>query len=344
MLKESTVFVVGAGASSEFNLPIGTDLAIEISAKLDVRFDDWGTKLTSGDGALFENVRRASPQHANEYQQAAWVIRDGIVLANSIDDFLAVHQTDEKVVRYGKSAIVKCILEAEMKSRLFFDRNKSTSTGRETIDFRGTSDTWLVKLMRLLGKGLPAENYKNIFDRSSFIVFNYDRCIEHFFVNALQPMFRISEQAAADVVATARIVHPYGVAGALPLAGHAAQGPRFGSTNANYFLLSSEIKTYSESVDNTEARELIKECKRVVFLGFAFHGQNLKLLADINDLETKEVLGTGWGMSDSDLNILRSELLELFKSSAKSEMASQKIHLHNDLKAAEIFDYYSRSL
>jgi hypothetical protein len=43
MLKESTVFVVGAGASSEFNLPIGTDLAIEISAKLDVRFDDWVT-------------------------------------------------------------------------------------------------------------------------------------------------------------------------------------------------------------------------------------------------------------------------------------------------------------
>ena len=44
-------------------------------------------------------------------------------------------------------------------------------------------DTWLVKFMYMLGRGVPKENVREIFDNVSFIVFNYDRCVEFFLRN-----------------------------------------------------------------------------------------------------------------------------------------------------------------
>jgi len=131
VLKQNTVFVVGAGASNEFSLPIGTELALTISEKLNVRFDDFRTKINSGDKDLFENVARGRDVTAT--QRAAWLIRDGIILANSIDDFLHVHRHDEEVVRYGKAAIVKCILEAERSSKLHYGQSRPGAS----INFRG---------------------------------------------------------------------------------------------------------------------------------------------------------------------------------------------------------------
>ena len=104
------MFVVGAGASKEFGLPVGAELAMKISEKLNVLFDDFGTKIFSGDRDLFYNVTRTHSQEMSLYQKAAWLIRDGIILAHSIDDFLDVHQHNERVVNYGKAAIAKCIL------------------------------------------------------------------------------------------------------------------------------------------------------------------------------------------------------------------------------------------
>lgn len=120
MLKQKTVFVVGAGASKEFNLPVGVDLAITISGKLNVLFDDFGRDITAGDRDLFNNVTKTHSQELSHYQKAAWLIRDGIILAHSIDDFLDVHQHDRRVVTYGKAAIAKCILEAELKIQTIF--------------------------------------------------------------------------------------------------------------------------------------------------------------------------------------------------------------------------------
>jgi hypothetical protein len=102
LLKKKTVFVIGAGASYEYGLPVGEDLALNISEKLDVKFDDWGDKITTGDARLFHNV--AHNQNYLEYQKTAWLIRDGIILANSIDDFLHIHRGNAHVVRYGTAA------------------------------------------------------------------------------------------------------------------------------------------------------------------------------------------------------------------------------------------------
>jgi hypothetical protein len=151
VLKGKTTFVVGAGASKEFGLPIGAELALKISDKLNVLFDDWGREMVKGDRDLFYNVTRGAAQdgqNLNAWQQAAWLIRDGIILAHSIDDFLDAHQHDKRVVEYGKAAIAKCILEAESESTLFFDRSaRSVIPGRPpTIDMRQCASSWLAGL------------------------------------------------------------------------------------------------------------------------------------------------------------------------------------------------------
>jgi hypothetical protein len=71
LLKKNTVFVIGAGASKEFDLPVGTELAIAISDKLNIRFDDFQQKLVSGDLELFRNV--SNGKDPGFMQQAAWL-------------------------------------------------------------------------------------------------------------------------------------------------------------------------------------------------------------------------------------------------------------------------------
>jgi hypothetical protein len=216
MLKQNSVFVVGAGASKEFGLPVGAELAIKISEKLDIVFDRYGRSIVSGDKDLFDNVTKSHGQELSQYQKAAWLIRDGIILAHSIDDFLDVHRHNERVVNYGKAAIAQCVLEAERASRLFFDRYaEQLQPGSPTINFRNCADTWLVGLMKLLVRGTPHAERARIFDRCTFVIFNYDRCVEHFFIQALQRSYDITSDEAIDILARAKIYHPYGLAGEL---------------------------------------------------------------------------------------------------------------------------------
>ncbi len=346
MLKRKTVFVVGAGASAEFNLPVGTDLAKAISAKLDVRFER-GFQPISGDIDLFRNVTSGGrSQEIGEYQQAGWLIRDAIVLANSIDDFLDIYQHDAHVVLYGKAAIAKCILEAEAKSKLFFDPNSARALGTgATINFAACSDTWLIKLARLLAKGRSHANCAKFFEGCSFIVFNYDRCLEHFFTFALQRLYKIDDQEAKHLVSKADIHHPYGKAGDLDQVHGSPAGAVFGTNSADYFHLGqSGIKTYTETVENNEFRSAIAAAERIVFLGFAYHDQNLNLLAEQGSLQgNKTMLGTAFTRSNSDIGVIADQLEMLMHPNAR-QVARNNLDIRSELTASGLFDFYSKSL
>ena len=112
MFKRKTLFVVGAGASHEFGLPVGKTLASIIKNKMDIRFEGMNSHIGHGDIDLYVHLTGQLRNDVNEFQQAAWLIRDGIGLAQSIDDFLDLHRTNDYVNVYGKAAIVKCILDA----------------------------------------------------------------------------------------------------------------------------------------------------------------------------------------------------------------------------------------
>jgi hypothetical protein len=107
MFKRKTLFILGAGASAEVDLPVGTQLAKIIASMLDVRRG--GPENMTGEMLLGQLYDRY-PLPKNGYHRAAMLISDGVRLASSIDDFLDRHTGNEEVQRVGKAAIVKSIL------------------------------------------------------------------------------------------------------------------------------------------------------------------------------------------------------------------------------------------
>jgi hypothetical protein len=180
MFRTQTLFIIGAGASAELGLPVGRALAQTIAAKMDIRFEFGLKHIGGGDLDLYQNITQQRRDRIDEFQNAGWLIRDGVGLAASIDDFLDQHRTNEVANLYGKAAIVKSILEAERKSRLYFDRFGGSKTD---LNVANLTNTWLVKFVHMLGRNVPKENVREIFDPVSFIVFNYDRCVEFFLGN-----------------------------------------------------------------------------------------------------------------------------------------------------------------
>ncbi len=298
MFNRRTLFVLGAGSSAEVGLPIGKGLAESIGSKMDIRFEFANKQIGSGDMELYSQMTGQLRNKVQEFQQAAWLIRDGIGLAQSIDDFLDIHRNNANLNLYGKAAIVKAVLEAERKSKLYF----GGTSGIETFDATRIADTWFVKFMHMLSRGIPRENVREIFERVSFIIFNYDRCVKHFLVNVLQKLHGIREDEASDIVGDLQIIHPYGVVGNVP----------FGTTRANYLELAAGIKTYTEQLgEENVIQGMANEIRRaecIIFLGFAYHRQNLQILSPEKPMPTKPVFGTAFGMSDADVEVTAHQL------------------------------------
>jgi hypothetical protein len=343
MFNRKTLFVLGAGSSAEVDLPVGKTLAQNIGRKMDILFELGHKPIGSGDMDLYNQMTGQFRNNVQEFQSAALLIRDGIGLAQSIDDFLDIHRNNAHLNLYGKAAIVKAILEAERGSKLYFDRNAGTE-----FDASRLANTWFVKFTHMLSRGIPRENVREIFDHVSFINFNYDRCVEHFLVNALRKLHGIREGEAVSIVDDLNIIHPYGAVDVtVP----------FGATRANYRELAAGIRTYTEQIGEDNIRQRIAneidQAECIIFLGFAYHRQNLSILAPNTPISPKPVFGTAYGMSDADVDVT-SHQLDTWFSGNMSRAAGVKtnfkvgvrpnIQLENKLTSAALFDNYARSL
>jgi hypothetical protein len=245
------------------------------------------------------------------------------------------HRTNEVANLYGKAAIVKSILDAERNSRLYFDQFQGSKTDLNVEDF---DNTWLVKFMRMLGRNVPKENVHEIFAPVSFIVFNYDRCIEFFLGHALRRAYGIGQDEASEIVRDLHVIHPYGDAGNL------LEVP-FGAASADYRRLAGAIKTYTEQLGSGDVipqiRDEVYRANNIVFLGFAYHSQNMLMFRPDRPEQHKRIYGTAYGMSDADLDVVVHQLAEFFAMSATQRA---QIKIDNGHKCADLFDYYAKSL
>ncbi|MES2663489.1 MAG: hypothetical protein V4629_09330 [Pseudomonadota bacterium] len=55
-MSRKMVFVVGAGASKEINLPVDNELKNVISEMLNIKYDDWGRNQVTGDHAVCQTL------------------------------------------------------------------------------------------------------------------------------------------------------------------------------------------------------------------------------------------------------------------------------------------------
>ncbi len=349
LFNKKTLIVVGAGASKEVNLPTGHELKQRIASILDIQFED-GFRQSSGDylvrQALEEAMKSEDPnvRDINPHLHAAWRIRDAMPQAISIDNFIDAHQGHGKLELCGKLAIARAILEAERKSSLFIDPDKY----KATLNYQSLEGTWFNFFTQLLTENCTISRLEERLSSIALIVFNYDRCIEHFLYHSLQNYYGIDSDQAGVLVKKIQIYHPYGTVGSLPWYG-GMHRVEFGAepNPKQLFELASQIKTFTEgtdpdSSDITEIRNRMVESHIVLFLGFAFHRLNLDLIRPPGNSHSfpddVTYFGTAKGISKSDCEVLLLDLMEFGK--AKRE----KIAIRNDLTCSQLFQEYWRSL
>lgn len=337
-----TVFILGAGASYEFGLPVGDTLKEDISKLF--RFKIEYNSFKAGDGLMFDALQRADFEmgrtQLNELLNAGRSIEQALPLALSIDNFLHNHNGDEHVELCGKIGIVRSILSAESKSHMFM------SPEANMFPFPACSKTWIGRFVQLLTEQCNLEQLPERLSSLVFIIFNYDRCIEHFLINALMVSYRISQARAGELVSGMAIYHPYGIVGNLPwMPSRGIEEIGFGGRPDAFNLvkLAREIKTFTEgtqddSSDILAIRQSVVDADRFVFLGFAYHPLNMKLLLGESQKSnrTRRVFGTSFGMSNTDTLDVRDML--------DSRLFAPSAAVRNDLKCYDLFHEFSRTL
>ena len=340
MPRETTVIVVGAGASQEAGLPTTPQLKRTIADYLDIKFERSGDM--GGDRTIAESLH--TRRDINQAISACRQISDALPQAMSIDNFIDAHQRNSDIEFFGKLAIVRAILEAEKNSHLYID----PSNIYNRLDFGSVEETWFNMFWQRLSENCQADGLKERLASVVFIVFNYDRCIEHFLYYSIQNYYGLSDQEAASLVSAMQIFHPYGMVGSLPWTGGPAPMD-FGAEPVSDDLvrLARQIKTFTEGTDPNASdiaaiRNHVAQADTLVFLGFAFHRQNLELLKRTGDSQEDQntgtkCFGTAVGISDVDLGTIVQEVADYCGASLSPNQ-------ERNLTCCDLFGTYRRAL
>ncbi len=309
MITRQTVVVVGAGASYELNLPLGTTLRQDIAALLNITFPD-GYNQKSGDHSITQCLRSLAQERGhrgiNDLLHKCWLIRDALPAAISIDNLLDAHRNDPDIALIGKLGIARAILNAERSSKLFREPNSGRS-----FPLNDVAGTWLLPMFQLLTEGVAKEDAHHIFDNVTFIVFNYDRCLQAFLHVALKAYYGFDDQKSGEIAGLAKIIHPYGRVGDLG-ANSSLAAVGFGAQDCNIRKVAEGIRTFSEGLmfdsHRAEIQNAISQSDQIVFLGFAFHPLNMEILSAKQDTNVTRIFGTTVGLSESAVRSIRSTI------------------------------------
>jgi hypothetical protein len=345
---KSLVLVLGAGASKEVNLPIGTELKTEIARLLDIRFKH-GNQQESGDYQITEALRLIASKEKdqigqiNAFLHMCWRIRDAMPQAMSIDNFIDCHADEAKITVCGKLAIARAILLAEANSTLTIDR----SNVYNKLNFAKNAKSWFNGFFQLLTENCRIEGLPARLRSIGVITFNYDRCFEHYVFNAIQNYYGVTAEKSSELLTNLEVHHPYGMVGALPWMRRQTSIDFGTEVHGNELVsVSQQLRTFTEGTDPNVSdidlvRATISDARRLTFLGFAFHRLNMELLFGADEptkkRSTQGVFGSAFGMSPSDCAVISKEL------SAHTGLSNATIQLRNNLTCASLVQEYWRS-
>jgi hypothetical protein len=316
MLSTPTTFVIGAGASCDFNFPTGDGLQGRIAELLVTDGSPgYGQKIVNDRiwdafQTIFLDAGTSWSTRAANLSRAADSIRKGMPVAASIDNFLHTHQDDPDVILVGKLAIAAAILDAEAASPLAVPKSSHRPLKADPLENAKFAGSWYSSFVKMLTMGTRSSEPEALFGNARFIVFNYDRCFELVMLRALVNYYGIGEQDAADILSTVDIIHPYGSLG--PLARTENYQVPFGYQSADLMRIAEGLKTFTESIDThvvDRARKAIGEAHTLVFLGFGFLPQNMELLTpDLSERGAHRIHATTYGISSSDKVVIANQL------------------------------------
>jgi hypothetical protein len=345
---EFMTFVLGAGSSYEASMPTGSELKDKIAADLAFEVDDFG-RYSGGDDQIREALytlgqRPASAHSVGDYYAAARRLRAGMPQAPSIDNFIDSHRSNPAIAQVGKLAIASAILKAERRSTLYV----SPDNIYNTIGFERIADTWFNAFFQLVCLNAQEDELPTRLSRVRVVTFNYDRTLEHFLYYSIQNYYGSKPERAAEIVSHLTVFHPYGQVGALPWQGQEASVPFGGDISSSTLIRVAEnLRTFTEGTSESDSeikqiRKAVFDAETLVFLGFAFHALNLRLLfgspPEIPVRHSKQIFGTAKGLSESNKKAIGAELANL------GRLDSTQITLRRELPAAQLLPEYSRSL
>src|SRR5262245_18188160 len=134
MFTRPTVFIIGAGASSEIGLPVGSRLKADIANSLAFRFD-WNKQL-SDDPSLYQALKKRFREHHGEYSKAGHEFAKVVSSFVSIDEALHYYSDCPAIVQLGKLAIATNIIQAERSSLLYSEE------GRSKLNLNAVEKAW----------------------------------------------------------------------------------------------------------------------------------------------------------------------------------------------------------
>jgi hypothetical protein len=325
-----TVFVIGAGANVEIGMPSGNELKDKIKSILNFTPNsdgiNMGDKIVNNALNLFcrDSYEHVYTDTLDNLVETAMKASKAMSLPISIDNYIDAHRGNKQIELCGKLAIASAILNAEKRCVLFDIDSKSLASiilKKKEDEFK---NSWYPLFFQKITEGCNIDELEPKLNDISFIIFNYDRCFEYFMYNSLMTYYNINHFRAKKIVSQLHINHPYGTVGDL--------------WDNNYFTtfgkipdaiqllkLVKKIKTFTESEttdneqeSNNRIQYLVERTDRIVFLGFAYHDQNMDLLFNHNGAlyvadgvpMSNNVIcyGTGYGISEKDLQQLYSTL------------------------------------
>src|SRR5437764_1244584 len=136
MLRAPTVFVIGAGAGVDIDMPLGDKLSSEVAEKLDLRGQS-DEKLGNRDVEValkrYVKNRHGNLSLYNEYRAAGTTIKKGVHYAGSIDNFVNSHKDNDKLTVCAKLGILHTIIERERGCALFKESPLRPFCGDEKV-------------------------------------------------------------------------------------------------------------------------------------------------------------------------------------------------------------------
>ena len=302
--------MVGAGASSEFGLPLGSALAADIRNRLQSELSsDLGQERKLIDGALNLGLPAGSIPvgQSLDWREAARELAAGLISARSIDRLLDSRMNKPLVVALGKYAIAQVISEREARSWISVEAESSWNTLQ--IALTNANQSWLGSLFSLRQEGTRPADAGRIFSDTCFITFNYDRIIERYLKLAFQHVLSLPGATALALVDAIDIEHVYGSLGPV----HA------GPMNDAPFGLHPELvgnavrsfRTFTEGVEEGILERIqakISDADLIVFLGFSFDTLNLDALFGQKLDQRQMVVATTFGMGENEVTRARERM------------------------------------
>lgn len=343
MFRAKTVLVIGAGASVEVGLPMGPGLLKQIVELTRITFEL--SRQKTGDHDILQALKLCLNEgrevgRLNEHIRAGWQLSESAKQALSIDNVIDALE-DPQVELIGKLGIVRAILKAEASSPVF----KRIDNMPDTLDLSKFSDSWYSSLTKLLTENVRKSEVGSIFDNLEIVNFNYDRCLEHYLPISLASYYGLKPDAIREIMQGLPIHRPYGLAGRLPWQTGDAPSVGFGEGSPQQLAdVAQQVRTFTERVEEGEElsamRATMAAADRVVFLGFAFHRQNVELIAEKMQ-DHSELVATAYQISNSDKSVIEDELGRAFAHEFSIQDTRIKLA---DMTCAQFFKEYWRTL